>query len=64
MGNNRKVKVIHNCDPVKFEQDVNSYLADGWKVSSTNCCAAIDSHEYDFAPAFVAILVFNGVEQI
>lgn len=55
----KKIKVIHHCDSNKFELDVNSHLSDGWEISSTNCCAAIDSYEYDFTPAFVAILVMN-----
>lgn len=59
METNQKVKVIHHCDQDTFEQNVNCWLSDGLKISSTNCCAAINSHEYDFTPAFVAILVLD-----
>lgn len=51
------IKTLHHCDAGEFDKEVNALLSEGYKVSSTGTCAAINSVEYDFCPSFTAILI-------
>lgn len=50
------IKVINNTDECDFENMVNAYLSEGWKISSTNC-GFLNSENYDFDTSFQAILI-------
>ncbi len=53
----QSVKTLHHCDAIAFDKEVNELLSEGYKVSSTSTCAAVNDAEYDFCPAFTAILI-------
>lgn len=50
-----EIKVIDLSDESEFENMVNAYLEEGWKISSTSC-GFIDSEVYDFERVYQAIL--------
>ena len=51
-----KIKVINRADEDEFEKEVNKYLLQGYKMSST-ACGFINSELYDFCTSFQAILI-------
>lgn len=51
-----EIKVINTHDESDFENMVNAYLKEGWKISSTSC-GFVNSDAYDFCTSFQAILI-------
>ncbi|WP_158220071.1 hypothetical protein [Tissierella sp. P1] len=51
-----EIKVINLSDESEFENIVNAYLKEGWKVSSTSC-GFIDSDTYNYASVLQVILI-------
>jgi hypothetical protein len=52
----QNVKVIEVSDPTDFEKMVNSFLNEGYKVSSTSC-GFVNSEKYDFCGSYQAVLI-------
>lgn len=52
----QEIKCIESSDCDKFQDEVNNYLLDGWKISSTYC-GFVQSEQYDFCSSYHAILI-------
>jgi hypothetical protein len=57
-----EVKVIQNTKQGDFEDEVNGWLKEGYKISSTSC-GFFNSEAYDFCEHWQAILVKEGVSK-
>ena len=51
-----EIKVISLSSESEFENMVNAYLQEGWKISSTSC-GFINSGLYDYKDWYQAILI-------
>lgn len=51
-----KIKVINITDEDEFEREINKWLLQGYKVSSSSC-GFVNSESYDFCTSFQAILI-------
>lgn len=51
-----EIKVISLSSESEFENMVNAYLKEGWKISSTSC-GFINSESYDYGSVYQAILI-------
>lgn len=59
----QEVKVLNITDETEFETNINSYLKEGWKISSTSC-GFINSEAYDFCTSFQAILTKSIYDKV
>jgi hypothetical protein len=50
------IKVVHESDEAKFEKEVHSLIAQGYRIDSTSC-GFVQSERYDFCNAFHAVLI-------
>lgn len=51
----QEIKVINLSDEAEFENILNAYLEEGWRIPSTSC-GFLDSENYNFQTSFQAIL--------
>ena len=51
-----QIEVVNESNETNFQNNVNAFLSEGYKISSTSC-GFIDSADYDYSPCFMAILV-------
>ena len=60
---NQEIKVLNLTDETEFEDIVNGFLAEGWKISSTSC-GFVNSENYDFCTSFQAILTRSTYDKV
>lgn len=56
MKEKQTIKVVHSSDEVKFTEQVNNLLNEGWTINSTSC-GFVNSAQYDFCSVYQAILI-------
>lgn len=60
---NQEIKALNLTDETEFENIVNGFLAEGWKISSTSC-GFVNSENYDFCTSFQAILAKDIYDKV
>jgi len=50
--------VLDSSDGEAFENDLNMYIGQGYKISSSSC-GFVSSERYDFCASYQAVLVFD-----
>ena len=52
----QKIRTVTSSEETYFENVVNGYLKDGWRVSSTSC-SCINRENFSFTDRYQAILI-------
>ena len=54
----QRIETIESNDMAEFTSQVNTYLEEGWTISSTSCGFA-NSEAYEFCSIYQAVLVME-----